>query len=158
MYVKPWSKLFDIACILVIFSIACSVSCFTALSNASMYVVQSVLGVLTSGQAQNTFSWTRMSLVLSPMLSPSTLRRKLVSTACVSDLFLSATSQTDRRNESSVLPWGTWHPPHEEATIFLWKSSSPHRAWMAHSNKPSNSKSQSAKSLAGRLRTLKVLI
>lgn len=57
VYVKLWSKLFDLTCILVILSIACSVSCLTALSNSSMYVLQSVLGVLASGQAQNTFSW-----------------------------------------------------------------------------------------------------
>lgn len=39
-------------------------------------------GLLSCGQAQNTFSWTCTSLVLSPTLSPSTLRRKRIPIAC----------------------------------------------------------------------------
>lgn len=58
-------------------------------------------------------------LCCSPPLSPSTLRRKLISTACV-DLFLSA--QTDWWNESTVFcPELLDTPRHEAATIFLTK-------------------------------------
>lgn len=71
-----------------------------------------------------------------------------------------------RKWELCLLPWATWHPPTWGSNYISDKMQGQkktwglkkHRFWMAHSNKPSNSKSQSSKLLAGQLQNLEVVM